>query len=94
MKVVVNRSTTIQSYITRGYHQQRKEGERKGRNEVPLLQRTDSVDNCINIQHDFYRFRDTRVILREDDIKRLDLLPFSAYKVGIDISELYPAGIW
>ena len=46
----------------------------------------DFSDYYKDIQHDFYRFRDTRVILQEDDKKRPDPLPFSSYTVEIDIN--------
>ena len=48
----------------------------------------DYEDNYINIQHDFYHWRDTRVILQEDDRMQLDPLPSSSYKHEIDIISL------
>ena len=50
----------------------------------------DYEDNYKDIQHDFYHFQDTKVILQEDDKRHFDLLPFSTYTVEIDIIELYP----
>ena len=50
----------------------------------------DCEDNYTDIQHDFYHFRDTRVILQEDDKMHLDPRLFSSYTVEIDIIELYP----
>jgi hypothetical protein len=49
----------------------------------------DCEDNDIDIQHDFSHFRDTKVILQEDDKKHFDPLPFSTYTVEIDVVELY-----
>ena len=51
----------------------------------------DCEDNYIDIQHGFSHFRDTKVILQEDDKTHFDPLPFSTNRVEIDVVEFYPS---
>jgi hypothetical protein len=53
----------------------------------------DFEGNHKDIQRDFSHSQDTKVILLQDDKKKLDPRPFLTCIVGIDIIGLYPSEI-